>query len=400
MRWADFGPMPGQAAELVDERAEGAGVHLAGDLAGAGERPRSRRASGRPTPGRRRAARSRIDWSRSGRVGVVEVVVRRRRRSSGVDRHVAVRRRPRRVAGAALGGGRGVVHVEDEASRARRSAPPAPPRPSAPARRTVAVGRVGQREVRALLVDGDEAAGAVERPWPGPAAPEDAVTPGLGQAVPVDGAGRRAAPRCGRRGGGIGPWPAPAAAGRGGRPRPAAPPLRRGPAGSAARRRWRDACPRPRGGSTLAAAPAPDADGTAAERGATSTWRRGARPARPGAGRRRAPDSVRSSTLTRSDERLHPRVEVGPHGAHDGDLEHDLRVGRLAHVDQRVAEDLHAADDPGQAHRLGQRGEALERRPRRRAQLGGQRGEEDLAQVVDQLGRQLLGSPAAGQRAR
>ena len=52
-------------------------------------------------------------------------------------------------------------------------------------------------------------------------------------------------------------------------------------------------------------------------------------------------------------QRLHSRIEVGSHRAHGGDLEDHLRVGRLAHVDQRVAQDLHAAHHPRQPHRLG-----------------------------------------------
>ena len=97
-------------------------------------------------------------------------------------------------------------------------------------------------------------------------------------------------------------------------------------------------------------------------------------------------------------ERFHSRVEIRPDGADEGDLEHDLRVGCLADVHQPVAEDLHGADDPRQSHRLGQAHVALACRARRRAELGGQPGEEDLAQVVGQLRRQLLGPPAAGQQ--
>ena len=97
-------------------------------------------------------------------------------------------------------------------------------------------------------------------------------------------------------------------------------------------------------------------------------------------------------------ERLHSGIEVRSHGTHHGDLEHDLRVGCLTHVDQRVAEDLHAAHHPCQSHRLGQRAEPLERGSGHRAQLGRQRGEEDLAKVVDQLCGQLLGAPTAGQQ--
>ena len=97
-------------------------------------------------------------------------------------------------------------------------------------------------------------------------------------------------------------------------------------------------------------------------------------------------------------QRLHARIEVRAHGADGCDLEDDLRVGRLAHVDQRVAQDLHAAHHARQPHRFGDATEPLERRSRHRAQLGRQGGEEDLTQVVDQLGPQLLGAPASGQQ--
>ena len=49
------------------------------------------------------------------------------------------------------------------------------------------------------------------------------------------------------------------------------------------------------------------------------------------------------------------------------------------------------------SHRFGHGAEPLERRSGHCAQLGRQRGEEDLAEVVDQLGGQLLRSPTSGQ---
>ena len=113
----------------------------------------------------------------------------------------------------------------------------------------------------------------------------------------------------------------------------------------------------------------------------------------PGRGKAGAPDCGALQDADPLRQRLHARIEVGPHGTHGGDLEDDLRVGRLPHVDQRVTEDLHAAHHAGQAHRLGHGAEPLERRPGHRAQLGRQRGEEDLTQVVDQLGGRAAAVP-------
>ena len=97
-------------------------------------------------------------------------------------------------------------------------------------------------------------------------------------------------------------------------------------------------------------------------------------------------------------KRLGSRVEVGSHRSHRSDFEDHLRVGCLAHVDQRMTQNLHAAHDPGQPHGLGKLTEPLKGCSRDRAQLGCQCGEEDLAQVVDQLRGQLLGTPATGQQ--
>ena len=116
----------------------------------------------------------------------------------------------------------------------------------------------------------------------------------------------------------------------------------RRPPGSAARRRWKGAAPPRRQG-----APAP-AHGRRAGRGPDP--RRGTRPAPAVRRRAREGGGPRERALEHAHplgERLHSRVEVGPHGAHDGDLEHHLRVGGLAHVDQGVAQDLHAAHHPG-----------------------------------------------------
>ncbi len=120
------------------------------------------------------------------------------------------------------------------------------------------------------------------------------------------------------------------------------------------------------------------------------------RDARPGEGRCTGLRTLQDAHPLR--QRLHARVEVRSHRAHGGDLEDDLRVGCLAHVDQRVPQDLHAAHHTGEAHRLGHRAEPLERRPGHRAQLGRQRGEEDLAEIIDQLCGELLRAPPAGQQ--
>ena len=164
----------------------------------------------------------------------------------------------------------------------------------------------------------------------------------------------------------------------------------------AASRRWRVAAPPPPPDGAPAAAPVPRLAAGGRSR------RRPERRTSPG--RRSGPwKGGRSGLRTLQDadplrQRLHSGIEVRSHGTHHGDLEHHLRVGCLTHVDQRVAEDLHAAHHPGQSHRLGQAAEPLERRSGHRAQLGRQRGEEDLAEVVDQLCGQLLWAPTTGQQ--
>ena len=56
--------------------------------------------------------------------------------------------------------------------------------------------------------------------------------------------------------------------------------------------------------------------------------------ARTDRGKAAAPVSERSRALTRSDERLDTGVEIRPHGADERNLQHDLCVRRVAHVDQ------------------------------------------------------------------
>ena len=227
---------------------------------------------------------------------------------------------------------------------------------------TVPVGRVGQREVCALLVDGHEAAGAVERLGPGRKGAQDAVAPGLGQAVPVDrvgcGRGRRTGSRLrqgGPLGGGIGPRRHRVGDRSGGLGR-----LRRCAGGLLAPPHGADggtpAHVRRRGSRPLR-----PALGVARVDGPPVHCRRptSARPAAPGRGNAAPPKIARSSRLTRSDSASIPESRSGRTARTTAISSTTCAVGCLADVDQRVAEDLDAADDTRQSHLLGQGGERL-----------------------------------------
>ncbi len=89
------------------------------------------------------------------------------------------------------------------------------------------------------------------------------------------------------------------------------------------------------------------------------------------------------------EERLLPRARFAARDAHDGNLEHEPRVGhRLpTNVDDRFAQDLDRAHDRGVAHVLRQRGEALAlfRRAVVRDAAGCVRLEKGVAQCAQQI---------------
>ena len=75
----------------------------------------------------------------------------------------------------------------------------------------------------------------------------------------------------------------------------------------------------------------------------------------------------------------------------------DPGIGRLADVDLRLAQDLHVPDHGCQAHRPGQFLHLGPLRPGDRHQIGGDRGQERLSEMVGQGARQL-GHVVAGLR--
>ena len=94
---------------------------------------------------------------------------------------------------------------------------------------------------------------------------------------------------------------------------------------------------------------------------------------------------------------LDPGIEVGAGAAHEGNLQHDLGVGSIPHVDEGLPEHLHGPHQAGHPHRFGQGREGSPPGARDGAQLGGECGQEGLAQIVHQFGGQLWRSPASGQ---
>ena len=217
-----LGPDAGQAAELVDEGAERAGVHRragspfvswgwrrtvirrgatavdrilgAGPRAsGALRRRRRRRRCGQPStslaPGN--ASRSRAcasdAWSAS--VWGPSAAKSAGSTASTSGSSAAGLRWWRRVAGRPARR-RGVVHVEHELHRGAEVCRQLLLDGGHHLDAAVAVRGVGQREVRPLVVHRDEAAGAEERLGARRQTLEDAVTPRLGERVAVDGGGR------------------------------------------------------------------------------------------------------------------------------------------------------------------------------------------------------------------
>ena len=205
-------------------------------------------------------------------------------------------------------------------------------------------------------------------PWPAPERLQNAVAPGLGEFVPIEraagagGRGRGERRRCDRL--------APA-----GRRYPASSPgAGVGAAASLLRRTAPSDGRRATSAGGRGAAGARGRIGGCRAGRAAQCGSRGARPGKAG-----APDCERSRTLTRSDSASIPESRSGRTARTAAISRTTCASGRLAHVDQCVTQDLHAAHDAGQTHRFGHGAEPLERRTRHRAQLGCQRGEEDLA---------------------
>ena len=427
MRCADLGPMPGRRPSSSMSERMGPVYILA-------RAPRS--LPGRPARGSRASASeawSRSPWSRprdsAGSTLVVPASRSGRLQQAGLGgwRRAAPTARPLRPARAGSGtGGAARRHRLGRAALSSISRTSVIGVPKCSASRgldrghllgaLVAVRRVGQREVRALLVDGHEAAagearlgprrqrtGGCRRPRPRSgcrgrrsSSPSPRPPPGVG-AVAARAAGRldlragasaggggRAGLVCGersvrRRLGRAGAGAVASAA--------ASLPLDRAERRTGADRACRGA------GRSGRRPDAVDDAGAAASRPPPAGHRAGGRPPRP--------TSDRSSTLMRSESASVPESRSGrtartaaissttcASGASRMSTSAWPRISMLRTTRARPIVSASARN-------------ALERRPRDGAQLGGQRGEEDLAQVVDELGRQLLGAPAAGeQRAR
>ena len=87
-------------------------------------------------------------------------------------------------------------------------------------------------------------------------------------------------------------------------------------------------------------------------------------------------------------------VELRSGEPDERDLEDDPRVRRVAHVDLDAAEHLDAPDEPWQAEPSGPVGQERPLVTAGVAELRGQRGQERLAELVDELRGELRRSPA------
>ena len=142
--------------------------------------------------------------------------------------------------------------------------------------------------------------------------------------------------------------------------------------------------------------------GTAAARAASAApvaeaWR--------AAGRRTAPGDHRGRRHTGLLEPLDAGqqggrrvVGLGVDQADQRHLEVDPGVGRVAHADLGPAEVLHGPHQGGQPDPAGLGGQRVPLGPGHGHQLGGDQGQEALAEVVDQVDGELLGAePGGGQ---
>ena len=270
---------------------------------------------------------------------------------------------------------------------------PGPPRPRpAAARSASTVGGVGQGEGgrrRRRRRRSDPA--AKQHLDLGPQAGEDAVAPGQRELVPAR-AGRRPrldGGRSARRGSGSGSAP-----GRAARRRGAGSGRRRARASGSGRRAA--AIGGGAGSARAARAPRPaPACGASARRLRASAARRAAgapaaSAAGAGGGRRLAaravPRPARSRRSMRSSRASARRRSPGRRDADQRHLERDAGVGRLAHVDQGLAQHLEGPGDGGGPQALGlvgRRGPVARRSGATRSTAHG--GEEGVAQAVEQL---------------
>ena len=249
-----------------------------------------------------------------------------------------------------------------EAGRPTRPPPPGPRRmgdPKCCGERRLHLGRqldtavpvrhVGQGELGPGLVGRHEVAAAEQRLGPGRKAAKNAVAPGLGEAVTVNGDTRTCRGH-GRR--------------------------RRICRGDGRCRRLgvrRPSCASP----DPTRVQAPCSGDVGPPRAMAADQRRRSGPASRdvlhgsvGGSRRSALGRARRQRPLQGGyplgQRVDPGIEVGTGCTHEGNLQDDLGVGGVPHVDQGVPEDLHGPHHAGHPHRLGQRSElTLARDPRR-----------------------------------